>query len=122
MAAEIEKREEDQDAGEALPADSRSPILPLVLTLAALLLYFAFQTLNLTFERGNLLQVKASQEGAIQEAERIQVQFKTLISRTGQLAEKGHPGAKMVMEGLQAQGLGLSGAPTAAPSEAKPGP
>ncbi len=84
------------------------PLLPFVITLAALLIYFAFNTLQLTVERGNLASIKSSQEAAIQEAQKIQAQFKTLIGKTGELAAQGHAGAKMVMEGLQSQGLGLA--------------
>jgi hypothetical protein len=86
--------------------------LPLVITLIALLTYFGFQTFSLLAERGNLGQVKASQEAALQEAQKIQSQFRTLVTKTGELADKGHTGAKMVMEGLQRQGM--AGAPPAA--------
>ena len=89
-----------------------------MITLAALLLYFAFQTLQLVIERGNLAMVKATQESAIQEAQKIQAQFKTLISKTSELAQQGHAGAKMVMEELQSQGLSV--APETRKSSLKP--
>ena len=53
--------------------------------------------------------MKTSQENALQEAQKIQSQFRTLVTKTGELAEKGHAGAKMVMEGLQRQGMGMAG-------------
>jgi len=99
--------------------------LPLIITLVALITYFGFQTVALLAERGNLGQVKASQEGPLQEAQKIQSQFRALVTKTGELADKGHTGAKMVMEGLQRQGMGMAG-PAKAPekssekTEAKP--
>lgn len=99
--------------------------LPLSITLVALITYFGFQTVALLAERGNLGQVKASQESALQEAQKIQSQFRALVTKTGELADKGHTGAKMVMEGLQRQGMGMAGADKAplkslAKPEAKP--
>lgn len=88
--------------------------LPLIITLVALLIYFGFQTFALLAERGNLGQVKASQESALQEAQKTQAQFRTIVTKTGELADKGHAGAKMVMEGLQRQGMGMAG-PVKAP-------
>jgi len=90
------------------PALSQSN-LPMIITVVALLTYFAFQTFFLVGERGNLGQVKTSQESALQEAQKIQSQFRTLVTKTGELADKGHAGAKLVMEGLQRQGMGMAG-------------
>ena len=80
--------------------------LPLVLTLVALIIYFGFQTVSSLAERSNLALIKGSQENALQEAQKTQAQFRTIVSKTSELAEKGHGGAKMVMEGLQRQGMG----------------
>ncbi len=82
--------------------------LPLMITLVALLIYFSFQTLALLSERRNLAFVKSSQDGAIQEAQKVQAQFKVLVTKTSDLADQGHAGARMVMEGLQRQGVGFA--------------
>jgi hypothetical protein len=105
MAEELENSEVTENQAHAATAPAPSN-LPLILTLAALLIYFAFQTLQLFIERGNLSMMKSSQDGALQEAQRVQGQFKTLITKTSELAQKGHAGARMVMEGLERQGLG----------------
>lgn len=121
MASENENSIEQEQAEASASAAKGWPLLPFVITLVALFVYFAFNTLQMTVERSNLASIKANQEAAIQEAQKIQVQFKTLIGKTGELAEQGHAGAKMVMEGLQSQGLGFapeSGTPSKA--EAKP--
>jgi hypothetical protein len=96
--------------------------LPLILTLIALLLFFAFQTLSLITERSNLGFVKTNQEGALQEAQKVQAQFKLLVTKTSELADQGHVGAKMIMEGLQQQGVALapeSSAPVKPETKAK---
>ena len=99
--------------------------LPLIITLVALITYFGFQTVSLLAERSNLGLIKNSQETALQEAQKTQAQFRTIVTKTGELADKGHGGAKMVMEGLQRQGMGMAG-PTKSPEkspekgEAKP--
>lgn len=74
--------------------------LPLVLTLVALTIYFGFEMVQGLTERANLSAVKSSQEAAIQEAQRVQAQFKTLVAKTSELADQGHAGAKMVMDQL----------------------
>jgi hypothetical protein len=107
---ENENITEPQPAAESAPQPSASN-LPFILTLAALLIYFGFQSLSLLNERGNLGLVKNSQDAALQEAQKIQAQFKTLVAKTGELADKGHAGAKMVMEGLQRQGMSVSAEP-----------
>ena len=94
--------------------------LPFIITLVALTIYFAFQTLQLSIERNNLGLVKANQDAAMQEAQKVQAQFKTLVTKTGELAGQGHAGAKMVMEELQKRGLGA--APEAIMPETKAPP
>lgn len=108
--------EVDEVSGPAAPPANH---LPLVITLVALVIYFGFQTFSMLGERGNLGQVKSSQDNALQEAQKIQTQFRTLVTKTGELADKGHAGAKLVMEGLQRQGMGLAG-PAAKSAENAP--
>ncbi len=115
MAGENENAAEQERVEETVYPEKSGSILPFVITSAALFIYFSFQTLQLVVERSNLASVKAGQEAPIQEAQKIQSQFKTLISKIGELAEQGHAGAKMVMESLQSQGLGF------APESATPG-
>ena len=109
-AAEQEEVEEYGDT-------PRGSNLPLIIILAALTIYFVFQSLQLISERGNLGAVKSNQDTALQEAQKVQTQFKTLVTKTSQLADQGHAGAKMVMEELQKRGLGA--APEAPAPETK---
>lgn len=125
-----EKTLDDSLDNDSMEEAARTPTatqsnLPLVLTLVALIIYFGFQTVSSLAERSNLALIKSSQENALQEAQKTQAQFRTIVSKTGELADKGHGGAKMVMEGLQRQGMGMAG-PTNPPekvpdkAEAKP--
>jgi len=90
------------------PVERSVSQLPFIITLVALLLFFAFQTLSLITERVNLASVKGNQDAALQEAQKIQSQFRLLVANTGELADQGHAGAKMIMEGLQRQGIGFA--------------
>jgi hypothetical protein len=92
----------------AAPNDKPASNVPFLITLIALLLYFAFQSLSLFSERANLGMVKVNQDVALQEAQKIQTQFKLLVTKTGELAGQGHTGAKMIMDGLQKQGVGFA--------------
>jgi hypothetical protein len=105
MAEDIDNVDEAERVEAAPVVETGSLTLPLSLTLAALTIYFGFQTFHLLSERSNLALVKASQEAAIQEAQKVQGQFKTLVTKISELAEKGHAGAKMVMEELLQRGV-----------------
>ena len=79
--------------------------LPLIILLIALVLWFGFQTLQLASERANLGEARGHQEAAMQEAQKLRTQFESLINKTSELANKGHAGAKLVMEELQKRGM-----------------
>jgi len=84
---------------------ARESNLPFAITLAALLIYFAFQTIQLIAQRSELSAVKSAQEAPLQAAQKVQEQFKVIITKTSELAKQGHAGAKMVLDGLQITGL-----------------
>jgi hypothetical protein len=117
MVDENENLAEPEPIEEDVTEEGSHSNLPLIVLLAAVTIYFGFQTLQLLSERGNLGAVKSNQESAMQEAQKVQTQFKTLVTKTGQLADQGHAGAKMVMEELQKRGVGV--APEAEAPEAK---
>jgi len=118
MAEGDKNIDEAEQSGERLPSAPAASNLPLIIILAALTIYFGFATLQALTERSHLAAVKGNQEAAIQEAQKVQAQFKTLVTKTGELARQGHAGAKMVMEELLKRGVG--GAPEAsAPAKAE---
>jgi hypothetical protein len=117
MGEEIENVDEAERVDSAIAQERAYSNLPFILTLAALIIYFGFQTLQLLGERSNMTVVKSNQEAAIQEAQKVQAQFKNLVDKTSELADQGHAGAKMVMEELLKRGV--SSAPQAMPPETK---
>lgn len=106
-------RTETRSVPESEMADPRWSNLPFAITLAALLLYFAFQTLQLVAQRSEFSAVKSSQEAALQASQKVEEQFKSVMTKLDELANQGHAGAKMVLNNLQTAG----GAPSP-----KPGP
>ena len=82
----------------------RQSNLPFAITLAALLIYYAFQTIQLIAQRSELSAVKSSQEAPLQAAQKVQEQFRALITKTSEMAKQGHTGAKMVLDSLQIAG------------------
>ena len=97
--------EEQPPAKPVVMPVERGAKLPLMLTLIGLVVWFGFQTLHLAFERSNLTAVRSSQEAAIEESQKLRAQFESLISKTTELANKGHAGAKMVLDELQKRAM-----------------
>jgi hypothetical protein len=99
---------EEEAAAESVAEKSGPSSVALTVTIICLVLWFGFQAFQLLRDRGNLGLVKANQESAIQESEKVQVQFKTLMTKIAQLANQGHAGAKMVMDELKKRGVGFA--------------
>lgn len=77
----------------------------LTLALAALVLWQGFQTVQLLRERTSLGLARESQTAALEEAKKVQSQFQIIMTKTHELADKGHAGAKMVIEELEKRGV-----------------
>jgi hypothetical protein len=119
MATDSEQLEEDEAVEEQEPVEGRNGAssIALTLTLVSLVLWFGFQAFQLVRDRSSLQVVKANQETAMQESEKIRTQFQTLMAKTAELANKGHAGAKMVIDELQKRGLGVGAGPEEKPAE-----
>jgi cell division protein FtsB len=112
MESELENKEtnEENDETRAGPAERPALRLPLTLTLVSLLIWFGFQTVALTLERNQLSAVNSNFEAAAREAEKMRAQLEALITKTAELASKGNPNAKIVIEELQKRGIPLASA------------
>ncbi|MBI2211447.1 MAG: hypothetical protein HYV05_14150 [Deltaproteobacteria bacterium] len=95
----------DNDAAKAEPAERRPSRLPLILTIASLLVWFGFQTVQLVVERGNLSLVKGNLEAPMQESQKVRAQLEAVINKTAELAKQGNANAKMVIEELEKRGI-----------------
>jgi hypothetical protein len=100
--------EQGESVTDPFPAPQSGSNLPVLITLVALIVWFGFQTLQLFRERTNLGFVKENQETAIKESEKIRVQFQAIMTKTSDLANQGHAGAKLVMDELQRRGMAVA--------------
>jgi hypothetical protein len=107
--------EEEEAVAEPVPEKSGPSSVALTIAIISLILWFSFQAFQLVRDRSNLRLVKANQETAMQESEKIRVQFQSLMTKIAELANQGHAGAKMVMDELQKRGVGV--APEERPAE-----
>jgi hypothetical protein len=112
MANDLPTIEEiqDQPATAVEPVERRGSSLPLVLTMASLLVWFAFQTLQLVLDRNNLTAVKSNFDSAMQESQKMQSQLQSLISKAAELAQQGNPAAKAALEELEKRGFPIKSA------------
>jgi len=78
--------------------------------MVSVLIWFAFQTLQLVVERNNLTALKANFDSAMQESQKMQSQLQSLVSKTVELAQQGNPAAKTAVEELEKRGMPIKGA------------
>ncbi len=84
--------------------------------MVSVLIWFAFQTVQLVVERNNLAALKANFDSAMQESQKMQSQLQSLVSKTVELAQQGNPAAKAAVEELEKRGIPIKGA-TAQPAK-----
>jgi predicted component of type VI protein secretion system len=111
MADELPTLEELQDEPVEVvePVERQGSALPLILTIVAVLIWFAFQTVQLVLERNNLSTMKTNFESAMQESQKMQTQLQALITKTAELANQGNPAAKAAVEELEKRGIPIKG-------------
>jgi hypothetical protein len=108
MENDITPVEQDQQQ-EVAPGERTGSSLPLMLTIISVLIWFAFQSVQLVFERNNLTALKANLETPLQESQKMQAQLQSLMNKTAELANQGNPGAKVVVEELEKRGIPVRG-------------
>jgi hypothetical protein len=111
MENDLPTVEEPQDqALEAIELfERRGSTLPLLLTMIAVLIWFAFQTVQLFLERSNLSALKTNLESPMQESQKLQTQLQALITKTAELASQGNTAAKAAVEELEKRGIPIKG-------------
>jgi hypothetical protein len=88
-----------------MPAKGHSPYVPMLIALVALLLYFAFQTLELVETRSQLAQLRTGQTAALTDGAKIHAQFDSLAGGTAVLAQQGNAEAKTIVAEFSRRGF-----------------
>ena len=73
----------------------------MLLVSVALAGWFAFQTVQLVKERSSLKQAETGQEAQVQQSMKLRSALDGLARDTAQLAERGNPNAKLLVEELR---------------------
>ena len=87
---------------------SYSIFTPLVLLAAALVLWFAFQTVQLATERSELAAIKANQSTQVETATKIRIALDSLAASTQRLADAGNTNAQLIVNELQKRGVTIN--------------
>lgn len=89
--------------------------LPVALLSVAFLAAIGFQTVQLLRDRGNLANVYAGQESAVQQTIRLRNSVDAFAGDTARLAQAGDPQAKQVVDTLRSENISIR-PPAAAPA------
>ena len=97
-----------------------SPFLPLLLLVIAAAGWSAFQCYQLVTERQGLATVQTNQTRQFEDAGKLRTTLDSLARETALLADKGNPGAKLIIGELAKRGVTIN--PNAAPQTADKAP
>lgn len=85
-----------------------SGFLPLLILIAAWLLWSGFQSIQLLQERAQLKQLHGNQEQTVQTAQKMRQQLDAIAAGTKRLAEAGNTHAQQVVEALAERGVQIN--------------
>jgi len=93
-----------------MPDDRATPqqhsvFIPVVIGLVALVGFLAFQAVELWQIRGALKAQREGQSATIEASEKLRQQLATIASKTAELAQKGDPDAKAVVDAYAKRGV-----------------
>ena len=94
----------DSDFSSAARSE-HSVYIPIVIGLVALVALLGFQGVELWGVRGALTTQREGQNAAIEASEKMRQQLATIASKTAELAQKGDPDAKAVVDAYAKRGL-----------------
>ena len=118
-------RDEPLDEFSEEPARPRAAINPwplLAVLVAALLSWFGYQAWHLQREYRSLVQIRASSEAPLDQARKRRAQLESIMRRTVELAQKGNPGATLILQELARRGVTINPAPAAGTPPGTPTP
>ncbi|MBC8087591.1 MAG: hypothetical protein H7Z40_10005 [Phycisphaerae bacterium] len=93
------------------PKAEHSVFIPALLLASALVLWFAFQTLQLSSERAQLAAIKGNQATQVEAAAKIRVALDSLAASTQRLANSGNANAQLIVQELQKRGVTINANP-----------
>ena len=108
-----------QDDDLSMPAQ-HSVYIPVLIGLVALAGLLAFQAVEIWQVHGALIAQRDGQAAAIAESDKMRRQLVTVASKTWELAQKGDPDAKAVVDDFTKRGLTF--VPARSPNAATPAP
>jgi len=85
-----------------------SPFVPLLLLVIAAIAWPAFQCYQLVNEKQGLATVHANQTRQFEDATKMRTTLDSLARETAILAEKGNPGAKLIVNELARRGVTIN--------------
>jgi hypothetical protein len=97
-----------------------SVYIPILIGLVALVALLGFQAIELSEARGALKTQRDGQNPAMEASEKMRQQWVTIASKTADLAQKGEPDAKAIVDAYAKRGLQF--VPTKAAGTAAPKP
>ena len=100
-------------------SETRSVYVPLTITLVALVIFEAAQTIAIFNDHGALTSVRDSQNTAVQQSQNMRNQMTTLAGKIALLAQSGDADAQQIVNDFAKNGIKFSpptgaGAPAAA--------
>lgn len=103
----------------AAPVPARSPFVPLLISLLALLSYFGAQAWEIQRQRATLQGLHAGQQQTVDNAAKLRGSLDALASDTQRLATAGNANAGLLVDELRKRGVTINvAAPTAASAAA----
>jgi len=97
-----------------------SAFLPLLLVVVAVVAWSAFQCYQLVNEKQGLATVFGNQSRQFEDAGKLRTSLDALARETALLADKGNPGAKLIIGELARRGVTINPNPPPAPAAAAP--
>lgn len=81
---------------------------PLMLLSTALVVWFAFQTVQLVRERGELATISENQDASVADAAKVRQALDALASSTKRLADEGNANAQLIVQELEKRGVTIN--------------
>ena len=88
--------------------DTKSPFLPLLVLIVALLAWSVFQTTMLVIESNALAATRENQELQKKNADKVRQALDALARDTARLSDRGNAGARLIVEELRKRGVTIN--------------